>query len=81
MQMSTNKPQEDNRNSGSADESRDYLLAKKTIRVDDAAQHFAKYVEGDQIWGYNDMAMLSGTGGYILVRDGHVIDVFVTAMS
>jgi len=65
-----------------------YLMEKKTIQLscDDpqmiyALKCFANVNNSDEVWEYDDIEILSGTAGFLLVRDGKPIRRVVTVMS
>jgi hypothetical protein len=63
-----------------------YYSTKKTTRVKDAAKvakvfEFKQYQPGDEIWQYNDIRLLSGTAGFLLIREGKAIEYKVTCIS
>lgn len=39
------------------------------------------YKEGDEFWNYNDIGFLSGSAGYLLIREGRAVAGFVTMRS
>lgn len=46
---------------------------------DDWIKFKNKIQPGDEVWGYNDSKPLSGSFGYLLVRNGNAVDWFVEA--
>ena len=38
-------------------------------------------MEGDEIWEYNDIRCLSGSAGYVIIRNVEVINQFITRIS
>ena len=38
-------------------------------------------MEGDEIWEYDDIKFLSGSAGYVIIRNDEVINCFITAIS
>ncbi len=60
-----------------------YYLSKKTMPVPEKAARkiFKDAQKSDEVWEYWDIQFLSGTAGYILVRDGNVVNRNVTMLS
>lgn len=65
----------------------EYHFTKKTTKCDESESRMAAkvfkplYKEGDEFWNYNDIGFLSGSAGYLLIREGRAVAGFVTMRS